>query len=250
MIKSLAMEFWKIRRRKVWTIVAALLFMQILWLLWGVNRMDVHELSQGWMFFLYKFPLLNAIMVPVIAAITASRLCDIEHKGQMLKLLHTLMPAGCLFTAKFLCGALYMLAVVLLQITVMVIAGLALGFAGNPPLDKLLYYLLFTMTVSITILLLQQVLSLLFRNQMMPLAVGVIGSFAGLFSMFFPPGLGKFILWGYYGVLMFVRMDWDRVTRITDYYYVPVDWSGFGILAVTFCLLYLLGRALFIRKDV
>ncbi|HCS73608.1 MAG TPA: ABC transporter permease [Clostridiales bacterium] len=249
MIKSLALEFWKIRRRKVWAIVAALLFVQVLWSLWGVETMDAHELSQGWVYFLYQFPILNAIMMPVIAAVVASRLCDIEHKGQMLKLLNTLMPAGRLFAAKFLCGALYMLAVALLQIMVMVIAGLAFGFEGSPPLDKLLYYLLFTTTVNITILLLQQVLSFLIINQMIPLAVGAIGSFVGLFILYFPQNLGRFILWGYYGVLMFVGMDWDRATRITNFHYVPVDWSGFGVLAVAFCIIYILGRALFIRKE-
>lgn len=250
MIKAFSMELWKIRRRKVWAIVAALITVQILWVLWGLENMDAHELSQGWMYFLYQFPLWNSIMMPVIAAVVASRLCDIEHKGQMMKLLNTLMPVGRLFAAKFLCGALYMLAVALLQIAVMVIAGLLLGFAGGPPLDKLLYYLLFTTTVNMTILLLQQVLSLLFRNQMIPLAVGVIGSFAGLYIMFFPQSLERFILWGYYGVLMFVGMDWDRVTRITDFYYVPVDWIGFGALAVMFCLIYTIGRALFIGKEV
>ncbi len=152
------------------------------------------------MFFLYQFPILNSIMMPVMAAVVASRLCDIEHKGQTLKLLHTVMPAGRLFAAKFLCGAQYMLTAALLQIIAIVIAGLVVGFEGSPPLDKLLYYLLFTTAVNVTILLLQQVLSLLFRNQMIPLTVGIIGSFAGLFIMFFPQNLGRFLLWGYYGV--------------------------------------------------
>lgn len=76
------MEFRKIRRRKVWVIVAALISVQILWSLWEIDRMDAHDLSQGWMYFLYQFPLLNSIMMPVIAAVVASRLCDIEHKGQ------------------------------------------------------------------------------------------------------------------------------------------------------------------------
>lgn len=249
MIKALAMEFQKIRRRKVWAIVAALISVQILLALWGVDRMDAHELSQGWMHFLYQFPILNSIMMPVMAAVVASRLCDIEHKGQTLKLLNTVMPAGRLFAAKFLCGALYMLAAALLQIIAIVMAGLVVGFEGSPPLDKLLYYLLFTTAVNLTILLLQQVLSLLFRNQMIALTVGIIGSFAGLFIMFFPQNLERFFLWGYYGVLMLVGMDWDRATRISDFYYMPVDWTGFSILAIMFCMIYIIGRSLFIRKE-
>ncbi len=249
MIKALSVEFRKIRRRKVWAIVAAMIFAQILWALWGVQHMDAHDLSQGFMYFLYQFPLLNSIMMPVIAAVVSSRLCDIEHKGQTLKLLNTVIPAGRLFAAKFLCGSLYMLAAVILQLAVIVVVGNAAGFAGNPPSGKLLYYLFFTTAVNLTILLVQQILSLLFKNQMISLTAGIIGSFAGLFLMFFPQSLEKLFLWGYYGVLMFVGMNWDRAARITDFYYVPVDWGGFITLAVMFFLIYITGRALFIRKE-
>ena len=163
----------------------------------STDVMDAHDLYQGWMYFLYQLPLLNSIMMPVIAAVVASRLCDIEHKGQTFKLLNTVMPAQRLFAAKFVCGALYMLATVLLQLIVIVAVGYTAGFWGNPPSNKLLYYLLFTTAVNLTILLLQQVLSLLFKNQMIPLSVGIIGSFAGLFIMYFPQSLERFFLWGY-----------------------------------------------------
>lgn len=249
MIKALTTEFHKIRRRKVWLIVAAMIFVQLLWAIWAFRGMNAHELSQGWMCCLYQFPVLNSIMMPVIAAVVASRLCDIEHKGQTLKLLETVMPSGRLFSAKFICGALYMIAAVLMQLIVMVLVGYASGFEGSPPIDKLFYYFLFTTAANLTILLLQQVLSLLIINQMVPLTVGIIGSFAGLFIMFFPQSLERFILWGYYGVLMFVGMDWDRATRIVDYHYAPVDWTGFIALTVMFCSIYVIGRTLFVRKE-
>lgn len=249
MSKALALEFQKIRRRRVWAIVAAMIGVQLLWSLWGVQRMDAEDLQQGWLFLLFQFPLLNSIMMPVIAAVVASRLCDIEHKGETLKLLHTVMPAGRLFTAKFLCGGVYILAAVLFQLVVMVGVGLGVGFAGDPPLAKLFYYLLFTMGVTLTILLLQQVLSLLIKNQMVPLTVGIMGSFAGLFLLYFPPGLARFLLWGYYGVLMIVGMDWDREARLTSYYYTSPDWVGFTMLVILFSVIYLTGLMLFKRKE-
>lgn len=143
-----------------------------------------------------------------------------------------------------------MLATVLAQVVVIIAVGYTVGFKGNPPPDKLLYYLLFTAAVDLTVLLLQQVLSLLFKNQMVSLTVGIIGSFAGLFIMFFPQNLERLLLWGYYGVLMFVGMDWDRATRVTDFHYVPVDWGGFIALIVMFCTIYIIGRALFVRKEI
>ncbi|WMJ89791.1 ABC transporter permease [Anaerocolumna sp. MB42-C2] len=250
MIKAVTVEFQKIRHKRVWVIVAALIFVQMLWSLWWIRRIDEHGLSQGWMHFLYQLPLLNSIMMPVIAAVVASRLCDMEHKGQTFKLLSTVMPTRRLFTAKFLCGALYMLAVVLLQLIVILAVGRFAGFKGNPPTDKLFYYLLFTTAVNLTLLLLQQVLSLLFRNQMISLTVGIIGSFAGLFIMFFPQNLERLMLWGYYGVLMLVGLNWDRATRITDFYYMPVDWGGFISLIVMFLIIYIIGRELFARKEI
>lgn len=249
MMQALAMEFYKTRRRRVWLIIAALIGVQIVWALWSLSRRDASDLKQGWMWCLYQFPLLNSIMMPVVAAVVASRLSDVEHKGQTFKLLETVMPAGRLFTAKFLCGAVYLLAAVALQIVVMVVAGHMKGFAGRAPVLMFAYYFIFTAGVSLTILLLQQILSLLFVNQMVPLSAGLIGGLSGLFLLFFPQNLEKFILWGYYGVLIFVGMDWDPATRVTNLYWVPVDWPGFLALTVMFCVLYAAGRTLFVRKE-
>lgn len=248
-MRAIVMEFYKVRRRKVWLIVALMISVQLVWALWSFRNMDALDLKQGWQYCLFQFPMLNAIMMPVIAAVVASRLSDIEHKGNTFKLLKTVMPAGQLFDAKFLCGAVYMLAAAVLQVLIIVISGHLKGFEGPVPVFKLGYYLLFTTAVSLTILLLQQVLSLLFVNQMVPLTVGLIGGFAGLFIMFFPQNLEKLILWGYYGVLMFVRLDWQQATRICHYYWVPIDWSGFITLMVIFCAIYSIGRSLFVGKE-
>lgn len=249
MIRALEMELYKTRRKRLWLVVGALIAVQIAWSLWGIRRMDAHDLQEGWLFTLYQFPLLNSILLPVIAAVIASRLSDMEHKGQTLKLIETLQPAGRLFNAKFITGCLYLLAATLLQIAIILATGFTCGFVGNPPLRLFAGYLLFSMAVGASILLLQQVLSLLFANQMVSLAVGLIGSFFGLFSMYFPPNLAKVAVWGYYGVLMFIRMDWNPATRVTHFYEVPVDWVGAALLAAHFCLIYAIGRAIFVRKE-
>lgn len=248
-MKALAMEFHKIRHRKIWAIVAVLILVQLLWALWALRKMDARDLTMGWRYCLYQFPMLNAIMMPVVAAVVASKLSEVEHKGQAIKLLETVMPAGKLFDAKFGCGALYLLVAVGLQVMMITIGGTVKGFQGAVPLDKLGYYLLFTTAVNLTILLFQQVLSLLFVNQMVPFSVGLIGGLAGLFTMFFPQNVERLVLWGYYGILMFVRLDWDRATRITDFYYAPIDWAGFVTLAIIFCAIYVIGRTLFVRKE-
>lgn len=249
MMTALRIEFNKTRRRRFGLILAALMGVQILWIIWAFRYMDAHDLQQGWMHSLYQFPVLNSIVMPVIAAIIASRLSDVEHQGQTLKLMDTVMPMGRLFDAKFLCGAFYMLAAIACQLLVIAVIGHAKGFAGEPPAAMLGYYFLFTTVVSLTVLVLQETLSLLVENQMVSLAVGLTGGFAGLFVMFLPQKFSQLIIWGYYGVLMLVGMDWNRATGSIDYYWVPVDWCGLAAIMIMFCLIYTTGRALFIRKE-
>lgn len=249
-MKALLMEFRKTHRRKIWIIVAALIGVQLLWAFWSISRMDTGDMEQGWLFCLYQFPVLNAIMMPVVAAVLASRLSDVEHKGQTLRLLTTIMTPGKLFDAKFLCGTVYMAAVAGLQILLIVVIGTTKGFGGAIPLGKLIYYLFSTIGVSLTILLLQQILSLLFINQMIPFAVGLVGSLAGIYAMFLPQNLGRILLWAYYGVLMPVGLDWQPEADIVNYYSLPIDWSGVITLCTVFIALYLIGRGLFTRKEV
>ncbi|NPV40850.1 MAG: ABC transporter permease subunit [Anaerolineae bacterium] len=250
MTQALILEFKKARGRKIWMIVAAMTLVEIIWTLWGTSRMDEHDLAQGWESVLLQYPVINSIIMPVMAAVVASRVCDVEHKGQTLKLLETLMPAGRIFDAKFLFSNLYMITAVMIQIISMVVVGCLKGFAGNPPMDKLACYLLFTGTVNMTLLLLQQILSLQFANQMVSLSVGLLGGLMSIFLFYLPKVFSNFFLWGYYAVLTFVEMDWNPATRIVNYYYISENWSSFILLLGAFTMLYLIGRRLFIRKEI
>ncbi len=249
MTRALGVEFQKTHRRKMGWVIFALLAAQAAWSLWSLTYMDAEDLKQGWMYILYLFPLLDSLMMPVIIAVVASRLCDVEHKGQTLRLINTLMPAGRLFDAKFLSGSVYLLAAAAFQLFIMLAAGILRGFEGEIPWLMLVVYFLLTSVVNLTLLVLQQSLSLLFSNQMITFTVGLIGAFFGLFSLYFPPGLQNIAPWGYYGVLIFVHMDWDSATRISNYYWSPIDWGGLIMLMVMFVAIYLIGRGLFVRKE-
>jgi hypothetical protein len=160
------------------------------------------------------------------------------------------MPAGRLFDAKLLFGGIYITVAICVQILAMILVGSIKGFQGNPPLDKFAYYFLFTGTVSLTILLLQQILSLQFPNQMVSLSVGLLGGLVGIFLLYLPKVFSKFLLWGYYGELIFVQMDWDPATRIVHYAYIPKNWPGFLLLVGVFIGLYSFGRRAFVRKEI
>lgn len=248
-MRALRIEFLKIRYKKIWLIVFSIILVQGLWELWAIRKMDANDLMQGWMFCLYQFPVLNTIMMPITAAVVASRLCDVEHKGEMLKLLYTVMPERKLFFTKFLCGAFFMILATIFQVLIMIGIGLTKGFTGSIPLDKMLYYFVFTVLINITILLIQQILSLFYSNQMIPITIGLLGSFMGLFSLFFPEGIKRFLIWGYYGILILVGMDWNKDTRVTTFYYLSPDWISFIIVIIVLVLIYILSHVFIKRRE-
>ncbi|MDZ5725416.1 ABC transporter permease [Acetobacterium sp. K1/6] len=250
MSAAIGMEVLKTKGRKIWLVVAVMMAVQLLWAGWAISNKDANDLVQGWMFFLYQFPMLNCIIMPVIAAVVASRLSDVEHKGQTFKLLETIIPAQRIFAAKFIWGSVYMFGAALGQLLIMIGMGLFLHFGGPVPWGALTSYLFFTLVVSLTIYIFQQGVSMLVINQMVPMTLGLVGGFIGLFSMFLPQSFQKLVLWSYYGVLMQVGMNWDEVTRVADFYWKGTDWSGLGLILVFFVLIYGISRILFVRREV
>jgi lantibiotic transport system permease protein len=96
---------------------------------------------------------------------------------------------------------------------------------------------------------------LLFENQtfsvpLVPMAFGLFASFIGLFSMFFPKSVMRFVLWSYFAVLSPIEMDYDAQTRVTNYIVVNPDWGAFAVIIGTLIVLYLFGRTLFERKEI
>lgn len=249
-MRDLFLELFKNRRKWIWLVVGAMVGLQLIWGVWNLSRMDETDLAQGWMYCLYQNPLLNSIIMPVLTAVIASRLCDMEHKGQTFRLIRTLQPAGKLFDMKFLSSTVYIFSAILLQLIGILLLGYIGRFTDSFPVSRFLDYFLSCTFVSLTILLLQQVLSLLWSNQLVSLTVGLLGSFAGLFSLFLPREFQYLLLWSYYGVLMPVGMDWDKTTNMATLYWQPVNWFGYGLLILLFFMIYFLGRYLFIRKEV
>ena len=114
-MKTLQLEFYKIKRRKVWLTTFAMLAVQMLWGMWNFRNPKDWELECGGMALLYMFSLLDGVMMPTIMSVLASRLADIEHKGNTYKQLETLRSAGSLYHAKALCGSI-IIAVMLIYV--------------------------------------------------------------------------------------------------------------------------------------
>lgn len=253
MMKLLKCEFLKTRRCYIFLTALVITALGLCWGLYG-NYTDI-IIKHGWRMFLYQFPLVNAIFLPLLAMVVSSRICNTEHKGLMLKQLCCITNPGKLYDAKLIYGLSIICACTLIMWTVTIAFGMHKGFEGALPMDLYLLYLLFTIVPTAVIYIFQHTLSLIFKNQAISFFVGILGEFVGIFSMFLPsiPALRKSVLWGYYGTLQFVGMfDWSKETRYANVHFdvMPIDWTSFGILLAAGILIYFIGRYVFQKKEV
>ena len=253
MITLLQCEYRKTRRKYLFLTALGITAIQLCWALYGTHPEDT--LEWGWMMYLYQFPLINAIILPLLSIVVSSRLADLEHKGVMLKSLAVITDKKHIYDAKLIYGLSIVLLCNLISWCVTILSGYLIGFSGAVPLRLYALYLLFTLAPTIVIYMLLHALALLFRNQAVTFFTGIIGTFIGLFSMFLPqiPLLRKLLPWGYYGALQFVGMfGWTKETRMKNVYFasMDIDWPAFGILITMGIACYLIGEKLFERKEV
>lgn len=250
-MKTLQLEFYKIKRRKVWLTMFALLSVQLLWGLWAFRNPKDWELKSGWLSLLYFLSLLDGIMVPTMMSVLASRLADIEHKGNTYKQLETLRSAGSLYHAKAMCGCIIIAVLFAVQYAFFIALGYHLGYEGNPDVKYYLLSYLLSLAGNFSLFLLQLALSMFFANQMIPLVTGLGGSMAALLLMFV--SRYSFLPWGANLSAALVVSDWDQTTRISTYYYrnfSPTETAAVVCIFIWIVIFYIAGRIVFTRREV
>ena len=249
-MKLLRLEFFKCRRRKILLVCAAVLAAELLWIVSSFFRQDAENLVQGWMMMLYDLSLVDAIIMPISVATMASRNCELEHKGTTLKLLETMATPGRLYGAKLTWGALVLAALLMVRWVLFMAVGILWQFPGEVPWGRFAIFTAISWAVSMMVYALQQGLSLRFANQAAALVCGISGSFLGILSLPFPPALTRCVPWGYYGLLSLVGMNWDPDTRFTWFYWEWPAATDLVLLCLWAALFLVVGRALFVRKEV
>lgn len=249
-MKLLQLEFYKCRRRKIVLVCAAVLAVELIWMAVFFARQDAEDLKWGWMLLLYNLAMVDAIILPISVATLASRNCELEHKGNTWKLLETMARPSQLYTAKLTWGALVLASLLIVRSGIFIAVGIVEGFQGGIPWGRFGLFTLISWAVSMMVYALQQGLSLRFTNQAAALVCGIAGSFLGILSMLFPPALTRCVPWGYYGLLSLTRMEWDPDTRFTQFFWQwpqPMDLVLLCLWTVVFLMV---GRTLFVRKEV
>ena len=248
MKRYLFCEYKKTRRKYIFVMAVAITAVALCWGLYG--KYNESALKSGWMMMLYQLPLLNTIFMPLLAIVVASRFAGIETS--MMKQLCSFMPKQRLYDAKLIYSLSIIIVSLLIQFAAVYIAGRCFGFSGRFPIELYALYFMFTIVPAVEIYVFQFSVSMLFKNQAVPFFIGAIGEFIGLFALFLPqyPWIRNSVIWGHYGALQFVGGDWDKVTRISTFYLMDINWVMFAVSILLCVAFYFIGRTLFVRKEV
>lgn len=244
----------KQRYRKIWLVPLGFLVILGLWISVSMRNFTQKDLAKGYQYLFYQLSLLNAIFIPVMLAVIASRLCDMEIKGNTLKLLYTLEQPGRFFDFKFLTEVKYLLCFSSGEILVILLLGKLFRVTEPVRLLPFMEHFFAISCIGAVLLSFQHLLSLMSDNQILSLCVGLAGSFLGLFSMFLPKAVSIFIVWGYFSLFSVVGINWADVADGADYFdymeYRSFPITGFLLFLAVGILFYLIEKEIFKRKEV
>lgn len=245
-----SVEFKKAHHLKMFLIPLGFLAVLFIILAYSYHNGTDYQRANGYADMFYQLPLFNCILMPIMLSVLSNRLCDMEIKGQTLKLLYTLEDKKTFYDWKYLHEAFYLLLFCLGEGLLIPLCGILLAFTEPFSIGLVCRHVGTTLLVGAVILTLQHILSLCSQNQILPLIAGLLGSFLGLFSLFFPPAFARLVLWGYFGAFPIYGMDYDATARICSYYEVTFHTGLFILFTLFGILFYLICRHLFLKKEV
>lgn len=249
MKRAITAEFLKARRRHDLPVAVLIAAFVLLWASRSAPK-TADELASGYSAMYYALPVMNTVVMPVGMAVLASRLWDMETKGESCRLLFTLQSRESLFASKTLLGLLQNLLICAMEGAGLAVMANVQGYTEpfSPP--QFGWLLLCTFTVNTMLFFFELLLSIRSATQAPALAAGMVGSLLGVFTAFMPEGLSWFIPWGYHVPLMSVRMEWDRESRLTWFYPRAYNVALLLLSAALAAALIALCRRAICRKEV
>lgn len=239
-------------RGKLLSVILPVLAVICVWFLWMLHNPGPEMCRTGYTYMTIPQMMLNAIFLPVAIGVMASRLMDMENKGNTYKLLCTLQPKSGIFICKLLLAIIHLALFFLLETTALRLLGAAVGITESFPIRYYLRLQGIGFLSAVLLFILQIFFSLRFENQLYPMFIGLIGSFLSLFSLFLPIGsvLAYFCPWSYITFGGCVTMNYDEATSTIYYTQLPFDTAGFFVLLSVTAIAYLAVRRYFLRKEV
>lgn len=239
------LEMRKLRHRHI----PAMFFMTFVvitaWMYWCIKDLDASKTNDVSAVVFTNLLLMNTILCPVMVAVLASRMCDMEQMGDTYKWLCTIQKPEHIYRGKVMVGGFWLTVFSLLQAVLFRILTTPFGAVAMPRLVSL--YLSIYLP-ALCIFILQLNLSLRYTNQLTPVFLSIGGTFAGLFSWFlYQWPLRYLIPWGYYAALCNTGLDYDKAARYSTYYWYKYPVLPGLILIAATAVLYCRGRKHFLK---
>ena len=106
-LTALKAEQMKHRHRKLLLLPVILLLFEFIWAVWSLDPKKPSDLVQGYLSSFYLFPIINSLIYPIFLAVLTNRICDMEIKGDTLKLLYTLEDKKTFYNCKYFMALKY-----------------------------------------------------------------------------------------------------------------------------------------------
>lgn len=247
LLRQLPIEHKKHKGRYNFVIILGIILIEMLFIY--ANYKGEKGLLDGWMILFYNMPIMNSLFLPVVISTFASRLMDIEHKGDMLKNIYTFSSRKSVFFTKVVYGLIQICILVTMQCAAILLMAKIMHFPLTFQIKYLLYYGLNTFMSCTMLFFLQILLAYFFKNQAVPISVGLIGSFMGLFCAYLPTSLfQKMLPWSTFVNGLFIGMDWNRETR--DVRWFLLDLSIEPVLCnIIWVIIFVVIAILFLRRS-
>ena len=177
-MRYLGLEFYKLKRRHVFLTVLALFLAETFFILYSAYRSVARGGTAAdlpWENLLMQIALLNGLFCPFPLAVAASRVCDVEHKGDTWKLLSCCSERmSSLYSAKFACCMILTAAAQAIQYFLYAGYGFAAKYPGAFPAEKFLASYAGTMLINVGVLAVQEFFSMAVANQSCTRRAGVL----------------------------------------------------------------------------
>lgn len=252
-MKYLGLEFYKLRRKKLFLMTFLFVVVEILWCIMNSNRTITRnpDMLSGfeYSYIIMNFVTLNGLFFPILISIITSRISDIEHKGDTWKLLKSsVAPLNSIYFSKFLCTTILISVSVLMQLLSIILFGCFGDMIEPFSLILLLKYTFGTILVSTAIIALHLWIATVIPNQMIAITFGMVGSFIGLTSGLFYQGIRRLFIWSYYLELSPLNYAYDNASG-PSVYRIDMNLLIIIIIFLIGMLIYYIGRNHLLKKE-
>ncbi len=213
-MKYLWLELYKLKHRKVFLTFLVILGVELLFVFsnYGNNNnflnMVFDPAAPAWEDLIIGPAAINGLFFPILAAVIASRICDMEHKGNTWKLLEcNNQNRRSIWFCKFTIVSMLMILAIFIQAFIIIAYGNSVGIVQPLPVRTLLGFVLGTAMITFVVVTIQVFFSLVCINQLIPMSIGMIGALIGFISTLLPPGIRNILIWGNYAELMVLGQD-------------------------------------------